>query len=92
MVGADTDRQAIEHSSWTNGAFTHCLINGLMGKADGYESIGPKDGIVTMGELRAYLDTAMPEETQRVLGVAKRPLITTSAGDPEIWNLTLQVK
>jgi len=92
MVGADTDRQAIEHSSWTNGAFTHCLINGLSGKADGYESVGPKDGIVTMRELRSYLNTAMPEETQRVLGVAKRPLITTSTGDPEIWNLTLQVK
>lgn len=27
MVGADTDRQAIEHTSWTNGAFTHSLIS-----------------------------------------------------------------
>ncbi|OGR00996.1 MAG: hypothetical protein A2511_01335 [Deltaproteobacteria bacterium RIFOXYD12_FULL_50_9] len=45
----------------------------------------------SMGELRAYMDTAMPEETQKVLGVAKRPVITTSTGDPDIWNLTLQV-
>lgn len=92
MVGADTDRQAIEDTSWSNGAFTHSLVNGLNGAADGFQSIGPKDGIVTMGELRAYMNTAMPEETQKVLGVAKRPVITTSTGDPDIWNLTLQVK
>jgi hypothetical protein len=91
MVGADTDRKAIEHSSWTNGAFTHCLIEGLSGKADGYESVGARDGTITMGELRSYLHSAMPDETQRVLGVAKRPVITTSTGDPDIWNLTLQV-
>ena len=42
MVGADTDRQAIEHSSWKNGAFTHSLIKGLNGKADGFQSAGAK--------------------------------------------------
>ena len=91
MVGADTDRQSIEHSAWSNGAFTHSLIKGLSGEADGYQSMGPKDNIVTMGELRAYMNTAMPDETQKVLGVAKRPVITTSTGDPDIWNLTLQI-
>lgn len=91
MVGADTDRQAIEHTSWSNGAFTHCLVKALSGKADGYESVSAKDGIVTMGELRAYLNSAMPDETQRVLGVAKRPVITTSTGNPDIWNITLQI-
>jgi uncharacterized lipoprotein YajG len=49
MVGADTDRQAIEHTSWANGAFTHSLIKGLNGEADGFQSAGAKDGIVTMG-------------------------------------------
>jgi len=92
MVGADTDRQAIEHSSWSNGAFTHCLIKALSGQADGYESIGQKDNIVTLGELRAYMESVMPNETQRVLGVAKHPVITTSSGDPEIWKLNLQLK
>lgn len=92
MVGADTDRKAIEHTSWTNGAFTHCLIKGLSGAADGFESLGMHDGIVTMRELRAYMNTAMPDETHRVLGVAKHPIITTSTGDPDIWNLTLQAK
>lgn len=90
MVSADTDRKAIEHSSWRNGAFTYCLLQGLGGKADGFQSAGPKDSMVTLGELKAYLTTAMPDETQKVLGVAKHPLITTSSGDPSIWNLTLQ--
>jgi len=92
MVGADTDRKAIEHTSWKNGAFTHCLINALSGKADGFLSSGAKDGVVTMAELRSYLNNVMPDETQRILGVAKRPVITTSTGDPDIWNLTLQTK
>jgi len=91
MVGADTDRQAIEHTSWTNGAFTHSLLKGLSGEADGYQSMGLKDNIITMGELRAYMNTAMPDETQKVLGVAKRPVITTSSGDPDIWGLTLGI-
>jgi|GEM_PF-4836994 len=91
MVGADTDRQAIEHTSWANGAFTHSLIKGLNGEADGFQSAGARDGIVTMGELKDYMKTAMPDETQKILGVAKHPVITTSTGDPDIWNLTLQV-
>ena len=90
MVSADADRQAIEHSAWQNGAFTHCLLQGMGGAADGFEGLGSKDGIVTLGELRGYLTGAMPEETLRVLGVAKHPLITTNSGDANIWNLTLQ--
>ena len=90
MVGAESDRKAIEHTSWSNGAFTHCLLKGLLGGADGFESVGLKDGIVTMGELRAYMNSAMPDETEKILGVAKRPLITTSSGDPDIWSLSLQ--
>lgn len=92
MVGADTDRQAIENTSWKNGAFTHTLLKGLQGDADGFLSSGTKDNIVTMGELKAYINTEMPNETQNILGVALRPVIATSTGDPDIWNMTLNVK
>ncbi|MBU0991079.1 MAG: caspase family protein [Proteobacteria bacterium] len=92
MVGADTDRLAIEHSSWSNGAFTHTLLKALGGEADGFESVSPKDGVVDMRELRAYLESVMPDDTQKVLGTAKRPIITTSSGDPEIWNISLDLK
>ena len=89
MVGADSDRLAIEHSSWSNGAFTHSLIRGLEGAADGFMSSGSKDGFITLGELRTYMMSVMPEETQKVLGVAKHPVITTSSGDPHIWEIRL---
>ena len=92
MVASDVDRKAIEDSSWSHGAFTHCLLKAMKGEADGYQSAGPEDGIVTMGELRAFMNSAMPDETQRILGVAKRPVITTSTGDPAIWDLSLTVK
>ncbi len=64
MVSAETDRKAVEHSAWRNGAFTHCLLQGIMGKADGFQGADLKDGTVTLGELRAYLLTSMPDETQ----------------------------
>lgn len=89
MIGAETDRRAVENSSWSNGAFTHCLIEGILGQADGFESIGPEDGRITMDELQAYLNTAMPDETQNVLGIAKRPVIATTTGDPSLWDLSL---
>ena len=92
MVASDVDRKAIEDSSWSHGAFTHCLLKALNGAADGYQSAGADDGIVTMGELRAFMNSAMPDETQRILGVAKRPMITTSTGDPGIWDLSLRTK
>jgi hypothetical protein len=89
MVSADADRQAIEDSSWSNGAFTHCLLEAMAGKADGFKSSGKKDGYITLGEIRTYLTMKMPEETQKAFGVAKHPLITTSTGDPGIWDLRL---
>lgn len=92
MVASDVDRKAIEDSSWSHGAFTHCLLKALNGAADGYQSAGVHDGTVTMGELRAFMNSAMPDETQRILGVAKRPIITTSTGDPGIWGLSLTAK
>ena len=92
MVASDTDRTAIEHSSWSNGAFTHCLLAALAGEADGYQSVGKEDKTVNMLELRTYLSSKMPEITQKILGVAKRPIITTSTGDSNIWKLDLKGK
>jgi hypothetical protein len=38
------------------------------------------------------MNNAMPEETQKILGVAKRPIIIISNGAPSIWDLTSRAK
>ena len=48
--------------------------------------------LLTAGELKAHMTAAMPDETQKVLGVAKHPVITTTTGDPDIWNITLDAE
>jgi len=87
MVSAESDRKAVEHSRWSNGAFTHWLIKGLLGGAD-----ANRDGKVTMLELKAHMSSTMPEETLRVLGAPKDPLILTNSSDEDIWNLTLSAR
>ena len=71
--------------------FPHCLLKGLTGEAVGFETVASRDGVITLGEILAYLHSAIPDETQRVLGVAKHPIITTSTDDPDIWNLSLEL-
>ena len=89
MVAADTDRLALEDSTWSHGAFTHCLLKGLAGEADGFQGIGPQDGVVTLLELRAYLESTMPADTLKNLQLPLHPVIKTSTTDPSIWELTL---
>ncbi len=89
MVASAADRNAVEHASWSNGAFSHLLVRGLRGEADGFQSAGQVDGMITLGELKEFLRTAMPRETLRVLGAAKHPLVITTSGNPQIWDLPL---
>jgi len=90
IASADPDRKAYEDKAWQNGALTHCLLEGLSGKADGYQSLGLLDGIVTLGELRGFVTDRMAEESLSVLGAKLMPLFYTTSGDPGIWNLSLQ--
>ena len=89
IVSAQADRKAYEDSSWTNGALTHVLLQALSGKADGYKGSGAKDGTVTFGEVRTYIQDRMPEETLKILGAALRPLIYVGTTDARINDLPL---
>ena len=89
LTASATDRKAVEHSSWSNGAFTHVLLEALRGGADGYQGVGPKDEIITFGEVRAFVQTRMPEETYKVLGKALHPETATTTGDVAINRLPL---
>jgi hypothetical protein len=89
LVAADSDRKAIEHSTWSNGAFTYVLLRGLNGEADGYQGAGPQDGVITLGEIRAYMASKLPAETAHVLGKAIHPCMAVTTGDTAINDLVL---
>jgi uncharacterized caspase-like protein len=90
IASADPTRKAYEDKAWNNGALTHVLLEGLRGAADGYKSAGPKDGRVTLGELKEYIKDRMAEEGLNVIGARLEPLFYTTSGNPEIWNLSLK--
>jgi len=93
IASADPDRKAYEDKAWNNGALTYVLLEGLrQHKADGYKSAGKKDGMVTLGELRAYITDRMGEETLNVTGAKLTPFFYTTSGYPEIWNLEIVPK
>lgn len=89
MLASEADRQAVEDKSWGHGAFTYCLLKGLSGAADGYEGAGRPDGIITPAELRSYLSTRVPLETQEALGTAIHPLINSNSANPKIWEMNI---
>lgn len=58
IVAASTkDQFASEVQELGHGVFTYALIEGLQGQADG----SPKDGIVTVRELLAFVEARLPE-------------------------------
>ena len=89
LAGADTDRKALEISAWSNGAFTHILLQGFNGAADGFEGSGARDGVVTFGEIRSYLASELPAETERILGKAIHPVVAIATGDQSLNELPL---
>ncbi len=89
MAATETDRPTVEDKSWKNGAFTYCLLNGLRGKADGASDHGVKDGNVSLGELKVFVEVQMPLVTKRVSGIIINPIITTNTSDKKIWDINL---
>jgi uncharacterized caspase-like protein len=87
FASSSPDRKAIEDKTWQNGILSYCITTGLSGKAD-----LNRDGSVSMRELKTFVETSMPDETYRVLGVARHPVILANSSDESIWNLTLDAK
>ncbi|WP_462250526.1 caspase family protein [Ekhidna sp.] len=57
MAAAGSEQYATEFEALGHGLFTYALLKGLSGAADG----APKDGKVTIYELKGYLDDQVPE-------------------------------
>jgi uncharacterized caspase-like protein len=69
MASAGSEQFATEVSALGHGLFTYVLIEALRGAADG----APKDGKVTIYELKSYIDDQVPEMTHRLKGKPQYP-------------------
>ena len=69
MAAAGSDQYATEFESLGHGLFTYALLKGLSGDADG----APKDGKVTIYELKSYLDDQVPELSIKYKGTPQYP-------------------
>jgi hypothetical protein len=69
MASAGSEQFATEFAELGHGLFTYLLIKAMQGEADG----APKDGKVTIYELKSYLDDQVPEMTRKLKGKPQYP-------------------
>ncbi len=69
MASAGSEQFAAEFTELGHGLFTHVLLKGLQGEADG----APKDGKVTIYELKSFIDDQVPEMTRKLKGKPQYP-------------------
>lgn len=69
MASAGSEQFAAEFAELGHGLFTYVLIRALQGEADG----APKDGKVTIYELKSFIDDQVPEMTRKLKGKPQYP-------------------
>jgi WD40 repeat protein len=69
MASAGSEQFAAEFTELGHGLFTYVLIRALEGEADG----APKDGKVTIYELKSFIDDQVPEMTRKLKGKPQYP-------------------
>jgi WD40 repeat protein len=69
MASAGSEQFATEFNELGHGLFTYVFIRGLQGEADG----APKDGKVTIYELKSFIDDQVPEMTRKLKGKPQYP-------------------
>ena len=69
MASAGSEQFATEFAELGHGLFTYVLIQALSGEADG----APRDGKVTIYELKSYIDDQVPEMTKKLKGKPQYP-------------------
>lgn len=69
LASAGSEQLAAEFSELGHGLFTYVLIRALNGEADG----APKDGKVTIYEIKSFIDDQMPDLTRKLKGKPQYP-------------------
>jgi len=78
VVAASTGEQiAAEVKDLGHGVFTHTLLEALKGKADG----SPKDDVVTVRELVSFVESELPEISQKYKSEAQYPVVDSRGMD-----------
>ncbi|MCU0368834.1 MAG: caspase family protein [Cyclobacteriaceae bacterium] len=76
LASSGTKQYAAEFEELKHGTFTYAMLEGLEGKAD----LGG-DGQVTVNELKLYMDSRVPELTEKFGGKAQYPNSFISGND-----------
>jgi uncharacterized caspase-like protein len=75
IAASGANEEAVELASLKHGLFTHYLVRGLEGDAD-----GDRDGIITGPELFAYVERKVDEHASS-LGTRQRPVMYGNTAD-----------
>ena len=77
LSAAGSEQYATEYAEIGHGVFTYALLEALGGKADG----APKDGTVSIYELKSYIETMVPEYSQKFKGQVQYPYTFSKGQD-----------
>lgn len=69
LSAAGSEQFATEYKELGHGLFTYVLLEALKGKADG----APQDGVVSVYELKSYIDALVPEYSKKYKGQLQYP-------------------
>lgn len=69
LSAAGSEQFATEYKELGHGLFTYVLLEALQGKADG----APADGVVSVYELKSYIDALVPEYSKKYKGQLQYP-------------------
>ena len=77
LSAAGSEQFATEYAAIGHGIFTYVLLEALEGKADG----APKDGMVSIYELKSYIEKLVPEYSQKFKGQVQYPYTFSKGQD-----------
>lgn len=81
MYACNTGQRSYEWNEKGHGFFTYRLVEGLRGAA------ADQQGHVTLGSLNDYLESQVPRDTERTLGVQQVPLTKSEGTGVNKWVL-----
>ncbi len=77
LSAAGSQQFATEYARLGHGVFTYVLLEALTGQADG----APQDGMVSIYELKGYLEKLVPEYTRKFKGEVQYPYTFSKGHD-----------